>query len=221
MKRIILIVLASLFCSYGYSQTVTATDLRVTKTAKFPIASKGNNKLMKSDANGVATWTAVKTINGSSIIGSGDLTISGVDSPYVYATSTCPDGSCFVLWYSDDTKDTVSLSPGRWTARVGSTTSSATPTINTDNYDIYKLTAQSADITSMTTNLSGTPNDGDIIEFQITGTASRAITWGSAFVSTSVTLPTTTSGTNTLFVIAQYSTTSSYGANKWGCVNYY
>ena len=109
----------------------------------------------------------------------------------------------------------------RWTARVGSTTSSATPTINTDNYDIYKLTAQAADITSMTTNLSGTPVDGDILEIQITGTAARAITWGSSFVSTTVTLPTTTVTTTTLTVILQYYTSSSYGNNKWHCVNYY
>ena len=109
----------------------------------------------------------------------------------------------------------------RWTARVGSTTSSATPTINTDNYDVYKLTAQTNDITSFTTNLSGTPADGDILEIQITGTATRAITWGSSFVSSTVTLPTTTSGTATLTVILQYYTTSSYGNNKWVCVNYY
>lgn len=109
----------------------------------------------------------------------------------------------------------------RWTARVGSTTSSATPTINTDNVDIYKLTAQAADITSFTSNLSGTPVDGDILEIQITGTAARAITWGASFVSSTVTLPTTTVTTATLTVILQYYTTSSYGNNKWVCTNYY
>lgn len=116
--------------------------------------------------------------------------------------------------------NTVTFTNKRWTARVGSTTSSATPTINTDNFDIYKLTAQAAAITSFTTNLTGTPNDGDIIVFQITdnGTA-RAITWGASFVATSVALPTTTVISTTLTVVFQYSTNSSYGANKWGCVN--
>jgi hypothetical protein len=110
----------------------------------------------------------------------------------------------------------------RWIPRVGSTTSSATPTINTDNYDIYKLTAQAAAITSFTTNLSGTPADGDVLEIQITddGTA-RGITWGASFVSSSVALPTTTTISTTLTVIFQYYTTSSYGNNKWVCVNYY
>jgi len=114
---------------------------------------------------------------------------------------------------------TNTLTNKRWTARVGSTTSSATPTINTDDVDIYKLTAQAVDITSMTTNLSGTPVDGDILEIQITGTAARAITWGASFVSSTVTLPTTTVTTATLSVVLQYFVTSSYGANKWVCVN--
>jgi hypothetical protein len=117
--------------------------------------------------------------------------------------------------------NTKTISGVRWTARVGSTTSSATPTINTDDVDIYKLTAQAADITSFTTNLSGSPNDGDVLEIQITGTAARAITWGASFVSSTVALPTTTVTTATLTVILQYYTTSSYGNNKWVCVNYY
>lgn len=122
---------------------------------------------------------------------------------------------------SDATKNsaTSTLSNKRWTARVGSTTSSATPTINTDNYDIYKLTAQAANITSFTTNLTGTPVDGDILEIQITGTAARTIAWGTSFVSSTVTLPATTVTTATLTVILQYYTTSSYGTNKWVCVN--
>jgi hypothetical protein len=117
---------------------------------------------------------------------------------------------------------TTTLTNKRWTARVTTqTTVSATPSINTDNQDIWKVTAQTADITSMTTNLSGTPADGDILEIQITGTAARAITWGSSFVSSTVTLPTTTTTTATLTVILQYYTTSSYGNNKWVCVNYF
>jgi hypothetical protein len=69
---------------------------------------------------------------------------------------------------------------------------------------------------------SGTPNDGDILELVITdnGTA-RAITWGASFVSTTVTLPSTTTLGVTLTVVLQYYKSSSYGNNKWHCVNYY
>ena len=156
-----------------------------------------------SSANLAAAVTG-ETGSGAAVFGTSPdfttgATIGGVAIPTISSTST--------------------LTNKRWTARVGSTTSSATPTINTDNVDIYKLTAQAVDITSMTTNLSGTPVDGDILEVQITGTAARAITWGTSFVSSTVTLPTTTVTTATLSVVLQYFVTSSYGANKWVCVN--
>lgn len=90
------------------------------------------------------------------------------------------------------------LTNKRITKRTGTTTSSATPTINTDNYDMYTLTAQAADITSFTTNLSGTPTDGQTLWIAITGTAARAITWGASFEASTVALPTTTVSTNRL-----------------------
>lgn len=156
-----------------------------------------------SSAN-LATAVTGETGSGALVFGTSPdfttgATIGGVAIPTISSTNT--------------------LTNKRWTARVGSTTSSATPTINSDNVDIYKLTAQTADITSFTTNLSGTPVDGDILEIQVTGTAARAITWGASFVASTVALPTTTVTTATLSVVFQYYTTSSYGNNKWVCVN--
>jgi len=110
--------------------------------------------------------------------------------------------------------DTETMTNKRVTPRVGSTTSSATPTINTDNYDIYQLTAQAADITSFTTNLSGTPTEGQPLIIEITGTAARAITWGTSFESSTVTLPTTTVTTNKLTVAFMWNGVTS----KWRCV---
>lgn len=112
------------------------------------------------------------------------------------------------------TTDTQTLTNKRITARIGSTTSSATPTINTDSYDIYKLTAQAADITSMTTNLSGTPVDGDQFQLIVTGTAARAITWGTGFVAGPTALPTTTTTTKTLYVYFQYDSVVTH----WVCM---
>lgn len=109
---------------------------------------------------------------------------------------------------------TATLTNKRVTARVGSTTSSATPTINTDNYDIYQLTAQAADITSFTTNLSGTPTEGQKLIIEITGTASRAITWGSSFEASTTALPTTTDGTDKLSVGFIWNGVTS----KWRCM---
>jgi len=108
---------------------------------------------------------------------------------------------------------TTTFTNKRITARVDSTSSSATPSINTDNVDTYKLTAQAADITSFTTNLSGTPTDDQILHIVIIGTAARAITWGAKFESSTVNLPTTTVSTNRLDVYFIWNTATS----KWRC----
>ena len=106
---------------------------------------------------------------------------------------------------------TQTLTNKRVTPRVSTTTSSATPTINTDNVDIYGLTAQTADITSFTTNLSGTPTNGQKLWIYIVGTAARAITWGASFENGAVTLPTTTVTTERLDVGFIWNAVSS----KW------
>lgn len=54
--------------------------------------------------------------------------------------------------------------------RTTTATSSATPTIDTDTYNRLTLTAQAVDITSMTTNLSGTPVDGQKLQVVINPT---------------------------------------------------
>lgn len=109
---------------------------------------------------------------------------------------------------------TRTLTNARITKRTGTTTSSATPTINTDNVDLYSLTAQTADITSFTTNLSGTPTEGQTLWVAITGTAARAITWGASFEASTVALPTTTVTTARLDVGFVWNSVTS----KWRCV---
>lgn len=109
---------------------------------------------------------------------------------------------------------TNTLTNKRVTPRVVTTTSSATPTINTDNVDVYGLTAQAEDITSFTSNLSGTPTDGQKLWIYVVGTATRAITWGSSFENGASTLPTTTVGTQRLDVGVIWNAVSS----KWRCV---
>ena len=110
--------------------------------------------------------------------------------------------------------NTATLTNKRITPRDGSTTSHATPTINTDNVDIYRLTAQAEAITSFTTNLSGTPTEGQKLIIKITGTAARAITWGASFEASTVALPTTTVTTAMLTVGFIWNSVTS----KWACV---
>lgn len=106
-------------------------------------------------------------------------------------TLTVPDANTTVV----GTDTTQTLTNKRLTPRVVSVSSSATPTINTDNGDHFNLTALATAVTSFTTNLSGTPTDGQKIMIRIkdNGTA-RAITWGASFLSSgSAKLLTTTS----------------------------
>jgi len=112
------------------------------------------------------------------------------------------------------TTDTQTLTNKRITKRTGTATSSATPSINTDNVDFYSLTAQTVDITSFTTNLSGTPTEAQTLWIAITGTAARAITWGASFEASTIALPTTTVTTNRLDVGFVFNTIT----NKWRCV---
>lgn len=110
---------------------------------------------------------------------------------------------------------TNTLTNKRITPRVSSEASSATPTINTDNVDAHSVTALAADVTSFTTNLSGTPTDFQklIVRIKDNGTA-RGITWGASFEAKGVSLPTTTVISKVLTVGFIYSTVTS----KWGCV---
>lgn len=100
-------------------------------------------------------------------------------------------------------------------AATSTITSSATPSINTDTTDIFTITALAAAITSMTTNLSGTPANGQklIIRIKDDGTA-RSITWGASFASRGATLPTTTVLGKYLYVGLIYNSTASV----WDCV---
>lgn len=111
---------------------------------------------------------------------------------------------------------TQTITNKRITKRISAlSANSATPAINTDTTDVVHITAQTAAITSFTTNLTGTPVDGDTLRISVTGTASVALTFGSSFTSSGiVTLPTTTSSTTRLDMGFFWNTETS----KWRIV---
>lgn len=98
---------------------------------------------------------------------------------------------------------------------VGSVASSATPTIDTDAVVAFSITALATNITSMTTNLLGTPVDFQklMIRFKDDGTP-RSITWGASFEAKGVDLPVITVASKVITVGLIYDTVAS----KWGCV---
>lgn len=114
------------------------------------------------------------------------------------------------------TTDTQTLTNKRITPRVNTTASSATPSINTDTTDVFTITALAVAITSMTTNLTGTPTIGQklLIRIKDNGTA-RAITWGVSFASSGMaTLLSTTVASKTHMIAFIWDEVVS----KWICM---
>ena len=195
-----------------------------TKSAGFdalsPMTTAGDLILGGASGTGtrlaIGTSTYILTSNGTTATWtapSASFTYPGagisVSTGSAWGTSlTAPSGTIV------GTSDTQTLTNKRVTPRVSTATSSATPTINTDNVDIYGLTAQAVNITSFTTNLTGTPTDGQKLWVYIVGTAARSITWGASFESSTATVPTTTVTTNRLDIGFVWNAATS----KWRCV---
>ena len=95
-----------------------------------------------------------------------------------WATKTPPSGTVV------GTSDTQTLTAKRITKRIVTITSSATPALNTDNADIGNCLALATNITSMTTNLTGTPTDGQQLTLRFKDNdTTKLIVWGASFVS--------------------------------------
>jgi len=160
------------------------------------------------------TTSGIVTIQTADIAGTYSLTLPTTDGNANEFLQT--DGSGVLVWAVAVTlTSTDTLTNKRITARITTITSNANPTVNTDNCDAVTITAQAADIASMTTNLSGTPTNFQKLIYRIKddGTA-RAITWGASFEAKGVALPTTTVISKVLTVGFIYDTVTS----KWGCV---
>jgi hypothetical protein len=71
------------------------------------------------------------------------------------------------------------------TKRQVSPSSSATPSVNIDTADIVTI-AVTANITSMSSGLSGTPYHGQHIMWEFTGSSAFTIVWGASFGSSGV-----------------------------------
>ena len=113
------------------------------------------------------------------------------------------------------TTDTQTLTNKWIQPRVlASTANSATPTLNTDSYDMLVITAQSVAITNFSTNLTGTPVNGQKLWISITGTGAIAINWGASFSSSTLPLPSTTVTTNRLDVGFVWNVATT----TWRCV---
>lgn len=193
--------------STGAATIATPGTLTVSSTNST--ATAHTHAITSSSAPGAAA--SLLATDSSGIIGSTGTRIVKIWATDIETTNAPTAGGVAVPTISS----TNTLTNKRFTPRTGTTTSSATPTINTDNVDAYLITAQAAAITSFTTNLSGTPTAEQKLMIAITDNGSpQTIAWGSSFESTTVTLPTTTVASTKLRVGFLWNTSSS----KWSCV---
>lgn len=110
-----------------------------------------------------------------------------------------------------------SINAGVWTKQVIQITSSTAPTVNTTGYrrTFVDITALAGNI-NLSTNLTGTPQNGDVLIYQIkdNGTA-RTITTGSNIESKGDNVPTTTIINKRVNIGFTWDSTTS----KWGCIS--
>lgn len=180
--------------------TDTTTGMKINKAPNQKLGFYGSTPIIQPSGNALTALSNLGLISSPTLTKT-DVGLSNVDNT------------------SDSTKNsaTATLTNKRITRRVLATAGpGATPSYNTDNYDVLHFTALATAITSMTSSASGTPVDGDVLRISFTdnGTA-RAITWGANFESSgTVTLPTTTVISTRLDCIFVYNTESS----KWRIV---
>ncbi|MBU1092540.1 hypothetical protein KJ836_02645 [Patescibacteria group bacterium] len=153
-------------------------------------------------ATGTATLTN-KTINGA-VIGTSAITGGTITS----AVITTPTGDVMTL------TGTQTFSNKRKTARVTTSTSAGTHTIDSTNSDIFTVTAQNG--TAVFATPAGTPASGDTLVMRLrdNGTAA-ALSFGTVYnFSTELTAPTTTVASKTLYMGFIWNEINS----KWECL---
>jgi hypothetical protein len=107
------------------------------------------------------------------------------------------------------------LTNKRVTPRILTVASSATPAINTDNGDVAVIESLATNITSLTTNLTGAPTDGQrlILRIKDNGSA-RTISHGASFANRGATMLSTTTAGKWSYEIFVYNSTAAV----WDCV---
>jgi len=181
--------------------------------------------LVQRDASGnfaAGTITAALTGNASTatnlVVSTSSVVSLGTIELGAATDTTLSRSAAGVLSVEGVVVDTVSaantLTNKRITRRIGTTTSTATPSIDCGLYDQYNITALAVAITGVT--VTGTPTDGQELIVRIKGDATpRTITWGASFSTSGLgTLLATTAASKTHLVRFLYDTV----AVKWICV---
>ena len=202
--------------SLGFKQPYTLTS-GIQKThagaSKFIMSNDAafynNLVLYMNSIAGAGAANASTTVKG--------IVQAATSAQFTAATPTGSTGAVLVVTpdiFGAATTNT--LSNKRITRRVVAVSPTTTPTINTDVTDVAYITSLATGITSFTTNLSGTPVNGDtlIVDLTDNGT-SQTIAWGSSFESSgNIALPTSTATGTKLTTGLRWNVATS----KWTCI---
>lgn len=211
----------------AYSQAVAAGWVQnVANSYTIGMYANGSNvNNFFSGSNTVATFDH----NGDWVLGNGNSSTTTLKGSLILDGSTSGSTTVVVASTASGTltlpsvTDTVAalaatqtFTNKRITRRLTTVNApGATPTTNSDNDDIANFTGVATAITSMSTNLSGTPVDGDLLEFRFTDAGTgEAITWGAKFGATTIALPTITVASTMLRVLFEWNATASL----WQCI---
>lgn len=113
-------------------------------------------------------------------------------------------------WVMQDRDGTVALTDDK--PRVSVQSNQASCSVNSDTHDIVNNTGLTGAVTL--NNPTGTPGEGQPLIYELTGTAARAISYGTAFESSTVALPSTTVTTAKITIAFMY----NLATGKWRCV---
>ena len=181
----------------------------------------GSDNQVLTVSGGTAVWNTISITGGITQLtgdvtagpgsGSQAATLASVGSAGTYGTAS---GIPVITTDVKGRVTSVTTIVPTTTRVLSITANTGTPSINTNNYNVVHITSQSAAITSFTTNLTGTPVDGQTLRISVTGSTAIALTWGTSFESSTATLPTTTVGTTRLDIGFFWNTETS----RWRCV---
>lgn len=224
--------------------TATLTNKRVTKRVLSPafnahptydtdncdvlyLAITGNITDMSVNATGTPVDQdplLVKILDdGTSRTLNWGANFAGSNVPLPTVTQPNVELFCMFIWSAADadwvllssSAPTTAISGVRITRReLHLSANSATPTIDTDNYDTVRITGQSANITSFTTNLTGTAQNPDTLWVSIEASGSITVAWGASFESSTISLPTAVGSGARIDLGLKWNPTTS----KWRCV---
>jgi len=159
----------------------------------------GTNGYVLTSNGTTATWTAAGGGGGSPGGSSGQIQYNNSGSFGGITNITVPSGQ----------------TAAKVLPRVSAVSTISAVSFNTDNYDFYIITAQSAALTFNNTTVTGTPSNGQRIWISVTGTAAVALNFLTGFeASGTVPLPTTTQGTVRLDIGFVWNAATS----AWRCI---